>query len=286
MRNTSSAHFAAAMALAFLPVAVAQSPATASNAKYPPIPRTADGKPDLTGVWQGGSNRVGTWEEANNAPGIGGTGAAAPAPAPASPSVTNRPPAPAREPAPYQPWAAAKVLEFFNRRGIDDPDAYCIPPGVPRITTFGLFPMQFVQTPQTVVILFEVYHVFRIIPINAKHPDDLEPSYMGDSVGHWEGDTLVVDVTGFNDKTWLGPTGTFHTEALHVTERYTRVDYNTINYDVTMEDPNVLTKPWNTHSTIMLRNGTRLREYECSENNADMERYEKLLKDDSVFRRK
>ena len=86
-------------------------------------------------------------------------------------------------------------------------------------------------------------------------PDDLEPSYMGDSVGHWEGDTLVVDVTGFNDKTWLGPTGTFHTEALHVTERYTRVDYNTINYDVTMEDPNVLTKPWNTHSTIMLRPG-------------------------------
>ena len=274
------------MALAFLPVAVAQRPATASNAKYPPIPRTVDGKPDLTGVWQGGSNRVGTWEEANNGPGIGGTGAATPARAPASPSVTNRPPAPAREPAPYQPRAAAKVLEFFNRRGIDDPEASCAAPGVPRITTIGLFPMQIVQTPQTVVMLFEVFHVFRIIPMNAKHPDDLEPSYMGDSVGHWEGDTLVVDVTGFNDKTWLGPTGTFHTEALHVTERYTRVDYNTINYDVTMEDPNVLTKPWNTHSTIMLRNGTRLREYECAENNADMERYEKLLKDDSVFRRK
>jgi hypothetical protein len=273
MRNS---HIVAAMALAATLVA-------AQN-KYSPVPRMADGKPDLTGVWQGGSNRVGTWEEANSGTGLGGNGQAAPAPA--SPSPANRPPAVARELAPYQPWAAAKVLEFFNRRGIDDPDAYCAPPGVPRITTFGLFPMQIVQTPQAVFILYEVYHVFRIIPLNAKHPDDLEPSYMGDSMGRWEGDTLVVDVTGFNDKTWLGPTGTFHTEALHVTERYTRVDYNTINYDVTMEDPNVLTKPWNTHNTIMLRTGTRLREYECSENNADMERYEKLLKDDSVFRRK
>ena len=241
----------------------------------PPIPRTSDGKPDMTGVWQGGSNRVGTWEEANS-------------PAAGAEFGTGRggTPLPPREPPPYQPWAAKKVLEFYNRRGIDDPEAHCLAPGVPRITTIGLFPMEIVQTPKKVIMLYEVFSVFRVIPIDAKHPDDLEPSYMGDSVGHWEGDTLVVDVTSFNDKTWLGPVGSFHTEALHVTERYTRVDYNTIRYDVTMEDPNVFTKPWNTHSTIMLRPGTRLREYECSENNADMERYEKLLKDDSVFRRK
>jgi hypothetical protein len=241
----------------------------------PPIPRTSDGKPDMTGVWQGGSNRVGTWEEANS-------------PAAGAEFGTGRggTPLPPREPPPYQPWAAKKVLEFYNRRGIDDPEAHCLAPGVPRITTIGLFPMEIVQTPKRVIMLYEVFSVFRVIPIDAKHPDDLEPSYMGDSVGHWEGDTLVVDVTSFNDKTWLGPVGSFHTEALHVTERYTRVDYNTIRYDVTMEDPNVFTKPWNTHSTIMLRPGTRLREYECSENNADMERYEKLLKDDSVFRRK
>jgi hypothetical protein len=268
--KSSIAWVGAAMALALLPAA-----GTAQ-----PIPRTADGRPDLTGVWQGGSNRPGTWEEANSGGPLGGTPGAAPTPA------VKRPPGPAREPAPYQPWAAKKVLEFYNRRGIDDPEAHCVAPGVPRITTIGLFPMQIVQTPKTVVMLFEVFHVFRVIPIDAKHPDDLEPSYMGDSVGHWDGDTLVVDVTGFNDKTWLGPTGSFHSEALHVTERYTRVDYNTINYDVTMEDPNVFTKPWHTHSTIMLRTGTRLREYECAENNADMERYEQLLKDDSVFRRK
>jgi hypothetical protein len=254
--------------------------ASVALAQTRPVPRASDGKPDLTGVWQGGSNRVGTWEEANS-PAAGaefgaGRGKAAP-------KGIQLPP---REPPPYQPWAAKKVLEFYNRRGIDDPEARCVAPGVPRITTIGLFPMEILQTPKKIAMLYEVFSVFRSIPIDAKHPDDLEPSYMGDSVGHWDGDTLVVDVTSFNDKTWLGPVGSFHTEALHVVERYTRVDYNTIRYDVTMEDPNVFTKPWNTHSTIMLRNGTRLREYECSENNEDMQRYEKLLKDDSVFRRK
>ncbi len=213
-------------------LALAACAVAGAQTKYPPVPRTADGKPDFTGVWQGGSNRIGSWEEANSGGGLGGIPTNAPVPAAAAPV----PPRTAPEPPPYQDWAAKKVLEFYNRRGIDDPDARCIPPGIPRIETFGLFPMQFVQTPQTIVILYEVYHVFRTIPLNAKHPDDLEPSYMGDSVGHWEGNTLVVDVTGFNDKTWLGPVGSFHSEALHVTERFTRVDYNTINYEATIED--------------------------------------------------
>ena len=122
-------------------------------------------------------------------------------------------------------------------------------------------------------------NTFRVIALNARHADDLLPSYMGDSVGHWEGDTLVVDVTGFNDKTWLAGTGTFHSEALHITERYTRVDKDQINYEVTMEDPKVLTKPWTLRSTIMLREGTRLEEYVCVENNIDLLNYEKLLKE-------
>jgi hypothetical protein len=193
---------------------------------------------------------------------------------------------PVRELAPYQPWAAAKVLESFNRRAIDDPTAYCLAPGVPRVTSVGLFPMQIVQTPQTIVMMYEYLNVFRPIAMNAKHPEDLEPSFMGNSAGHWEGDTLVVDVTGFNDKTWLIGAGTFHTEALHVTERYTRTDRDTINYEATMVDPNVLTKPWVYRTTIMLREGTRLREYECEENNLDRGRYEQLLKDESLFRRK
>jgi hypothetical protein len=226
-------------------------------------------------VWQGGSTRRGSWEEANGGTGVGGTGRD-----PSAPVVLSSNDRPAgREGAPYQPWAAKKVLESFNRRGIDDPTAQCLPGGIPRSVTLGLFPQQIVQTPNQIVILYEYMNVHRVIPLNAKHPDDLIPSYMGHSVGHWEGDTLVVDVIGFNDKTWLAGTGTFHSDALHITERYTRVDKDQINYDVTMEDPNVLTKPWTLHSTIMLREGTRLEEYVCAENNLDPARYEKLLKD-------
>jgi hypothetical protein len=248
---------------------------------YPPpvspnVPRAKDGHPDLTGVWQGGSDRIGTWEDTNSGDGpLGESG-------PITPYAIKGPqPKP-----PYQPWAAAKVVEAYNRRGIDEPMVRCLPPGTPRTTLMGLFPMQIVQTPKTVVLLFEVFHVFRIIPIDAKHPDDLEPSFMGDSVGHWEGDTLVVDVTGFNDKTWLSGTGTIHSEKLHVVEKFTRVDENTIVYEDTVEDPVVLTGPWTRHGTLMLRPGTRIREYECVENNQDVQRYEELLKDPSTFMRK
>jgi hypothetical protein len=245
------------------------------------VPRAANGKPDLTGVWQGGSNRPGSWEDANSGLGVGGTGRDASAPA--APSSNDRPAG--REGAPYQPWAAQKVLEAFNRRGIDDPTALCLPPGLPRTAILGLFPQQIIQTPQQVVILYEYMSVFRVIPLNAKHPDDLIPAYMGDSVGHWEGDTLVVDVTGFNDKTWLSGAGTFHSDELHITERYTRVDKDQINYEVTMEDPKVLAKPWILHSTMMLREGTRLQEYVCAENNLDPAQYERLLKDGVSFQR-
>ena len=237
------------------------------------VPLASDGKPNLTGVWQGGNNRRGTWDEANSGLGVGGTGRDLAAPANlGSQQVIS-------EPAPYQPWAAKKVLESFNKRGIDDPAALCLPPGLPRLAITGLFPQQIIQTPQQIVILYEYMNVFRVIPLNAKHHADLVPTYLGDSVGHWEGDTLVVDVIGFNDKTWLTGTGTFHSEALHLTERYTRVDKDQINYDVTIEDPNVLTRPWTVHSTIMLREGTRVQEYVCAENNLDPGRYEKLLKD-------
>ena len=113
------------------------------------VPRTPDGKPDLTGVWQGGSTQRGTWEEANAGLGVGGTGQDPSAPA--NPSSSERPAG--AEAAPYQPWAAKKVLEAFNRRGIDDPTALCLPPGLPRANNVSLFPIQIVQTPQQVVIL-------------------------------------------------------------------------------------------------------------------------------------
>jgi len=245
------------------------------------IPRASDGKPDLTGVWQGGSTQRGSWEQANGGVGVGGSGRDPSAPVALS---SNDRPA-NREGAPYQPWAAQKVLEAFNRRGIDDPTSQCLPAGLPRTVMLGLFPQQIVQTPTQIIMLYEYMNVFRVIPLNAKHPDDIIPSYTGNSVGRWDGDTLVVDVTGFNDKTWLAGTGTFHTDALHVTERFTRVDKDQINYEVTMEDPNVLTKPWTLRSTLMLREGTRLEEYVCAENNIDPDRYEKLLKEGVKFTR-
>ena len=264
------------MGAACLPVSLSAQARTRANA----APRTADGKPDLTGVWQGGTNVRGSWEEANSGLGLGGNGTNPEAPG--LRSASERPPG---DYAPYQPWAAQKVLEYYKRRGIDDTTVLCMPPGPTRAATQGLFPIQFVQTPKQIIVLYEYMNVFRIIPLNAKHPDDLTPTYMGDSVGHWEGDTLVVDVVGFNDRTWLQGTGTFHTEALHVTERFTRVDKGQINYEATMEDPNVFTKPWTIRSTIMLRDGTRVREAVCAENNVDPARFEKYQREGVNFTR-
>jgi len=243
------------------------------------VPRTADGKPDLTGVWQGGNGRRGTWEEANSGLGVGGTGVDPSAPAnPASQEVI-------KDQAPYQPWAAKRVLESFNRRGIDDPATLCLPLGIPRISIVGLFPMQIVQTPTQIIMLYEYMSVYRVIPIGTEHPDDILSTYMGDAVAHWDDDTLVVDVVGFNDKTWLTGTGTFHTDKLHVTERYTRVDKDQINYVVTMDDPGVFTEPWTIHTTLMHREGTRLQEYVCAENNQEAGALEKILREGVPYRR-
>ncbi len=269
---------------AFLPASLAAqtaAPGAALASAKSSVPRASDGKPDLTGVWQAGSTARGSWEEANSGTGLGGTGKN-----PSAPAVLSASDRPATaEKAPYQPWAAQRVLESYKNRGVDDPAVNCLPPGVPRTSILGLYPTQIVQTPQQIVILYEQMHEHRIIPLNAKHPDDLVPAYMGDSVGHWEGDTLVVDVTGFNDRTWLVGTGTFHSDALHVTERYTRVDKDQINYDITMEDPNVLTKPWIMHTNLMLREGTRLQEYVCAENNLAPAFYERIEKNGVNFRR-
>ena len=250
----------AAAALLVLPgitpaQAAKQPPEQAAAATKPdsvPVPRTADGHPDLSGVWE--STTLGITLEAGRAPGqpiapIGRMGMTRP---------------------PYQPWAAAKQKEFADRKGIDDPMTRCLPVGVPRITIQPM-PFQIVQTSGRVVILYEYFSLFRVIPTDGSpHPDDAFPSFMGDSVAHWEGDTLVVDVNGFNDKTWLMGVGTFHSEDLHVTEKFTRTDYNTISYDAVMEDDKVFTAPWSFHAKLILRPGERLLEFACMENNEDM----------------
>jgi len=146
------------------------------------------------------------------------------------------------------------------------------------ISGVGLFPIQFVQTPTHVIILYEYLWTHRVIPIGGKHPEDMSPSFMGDSVGRWEGNTFVVDVVGFKPGGWLTG-GLVTSDALHLTERYTRVDRDQLNYEVTIEDPKVLTKPFTQRTTLMLREGARLREYSCAENNMDPGVYEKMLKD-------
>jgi hypothetical protein len=230
------------------------------------VPRAPDGKPDLTGVWQPDSDQPGTWEEANQGVGV------------PEPGTGHR--ARKAEPIPYQPWAAQKVLESYNRRNIDNPVARCIPQL--DLGAGGLYPNQFVQTPQAIVILIESRHVFRLIPLNTNHPDDLDPSYLGDSVGHWEGDTLVVDVTGFKEQL---AGSEIHTEAWHIVEHFTRVDYNTIHYEATLEDPKALTRPWHITSKYMLRPGTRLQEHVCEENNQDPAHFEQLSKDGLIKRK-
>jgi hypothetical protein len=249
-------------------------------APKPPVPRAADGKPDLSGVWQGGG-------ASGLAFAVGSENAKAARPGDAAvasaPAAVVRP----RMTPPYQDWMLPKVKEIRDRRNIDDPSARCLLVGVPRITNEPL-PIKIIQTKDEITFLYETFHAFRVIPTDGrKHPDDMDPSFMGDSVAHWEGDTLVVDVTGFNDKTWVGVGGaTLHTEALHVMERYTRVDYDTITYEVTIDDPKAFTKSWSPPPTFLsLRPGERLHEYECIENNEDIVRFEQLLKNESLFRR-
>lgn len=242
----------------------AQAPAK-PVANKPPVPKTADGKPDFNGVWQGGSLSFAVGEANAAALGAAGGGRVAPA----------KP-----EPMPYTEAAQKTRQGYLDRRGIDDPMARCLMVGVPRITTMPM-PFQITQTKDQVLFLYEAFHAFRIAPFNKPHPDDGEPSFMGDSVASWDGDTLVLDVVGFNDKTWLGGVGTIHSEKLHVTERFTRVDYDTIVYEVKMEDPVVFTKPYNQRATIRLRANDRVREYECGENNEDIVRFEEILKSKS-----
>jgi hypothetical protein len=243
----------------------AQPAGSAAKAADKPVPRV-NGKPDLSGTWIPGSTLL-LFE-----------GEESVAAARAYDTAHGRAAPPPPEPPPYKPDAEKQRQYYLARRGIDDPMARCLLSGVPRIM-FRPLPFEIVQLPNRVLILYEIHHAFRIIPTDGTpHPDDLEPSYLGDSIGHWEGDTLVVDVTGFNDKSWLQGVGTVHSEQLRVTERYTRDTFETIRYEVTIEDPETLTKPWHMQDTMRLRPEERLREYECIESNEDIGRFEELLK--------
>lgn len=153
--------------------------------------------------------------------------------------VNNRAAAPNKPE--YKPELLAKVKELSDKQGVLDPAFYCKPQGVPRMGP----PSQIIQTPGQVVFLYGASNLFRIVPTDGRpHRADADPSYMGDSIGRFQGaDTLIVDVTNFNDDTWLGSDGYFHSEKMHVVEKLTRQG-DVLTYQATVEDPDVLAKPW------------------------------------------
>lgn len=164
----------------------------------------------------------------------------------------------------FQPGAEAA---FRNHKGEDDPTGFCLPPGVPRALG-APFPIEILQDATTVTILYEYMHLFRRIPTDGRmHEKDLDPTFMGDSVGRWDGDTLIVDVVGFNDRTWLDTEGHQHSDALHVVERFRRTGPDAMAYEVTIEDPKTYRQPWTSARTLTRHPEWTLKEYVCEENN-------------------
>jgi hypothetical protein len=167
------------------------------------------------------------------------------------------------------------ALELFNQRvtsnSKDDPEAQCLPVGVPRYM-FDPYAFEMVQTPKQVMFLFEGdNYLWRTVPLRPglEHPKDVNPTWMGDAVGRYEKDTLVVDVVGFNGKAWLDQAGHPQTPQAHLTERYTRTDSLTLKYEVTIDDPGAYSKPWTATNTVNWRPGFQLMEFICHENEKD-----------------
>ena len=208
----------------------------------------AAAKPDFSGIWQVVNSAAWNVEDHSASPGV-----------PAGQGVVDG------GTIPYLPAALATRNENFRNRATADPEAKCDLLGVPRIM-YANFPFQIIQTPDQLTMLFEWTHATRYIYTNGTaHPAGHIDWWMGDSRGHWDGSTLVVDVIDFGPETWLDRAGNYHSDALHVVERYTLLDADHINYEVTLEDPKVYARPW-TMSMILYRHREKnfqLLEYEC-----------------------
>jgi hypothetical protein len=180
---------------------------------------------------------------------------------------------------PFLPWS--EKLHAYNRSNsvMYDPEGFCLPPGGPRAFATP-YPAQFIQQKDRIVVIFEGgAHVWRQIFMDGRsHPpaDELTPTYFGDSIGHWEGDTLVVDTIGYNEKSWIDYNGHNHTDQLHTVERITRPNRDTLHYEATIMDPGAYSKPWTVAWDIKWSEGQELAEYICQENN----KYLLALKDE------
>ena len=236
-------------------------PAVSANAQN--LPRTESGKPDLQGIWMVGNSAFANIEDHGARYGL-----------PAGLGVVEG------GALPYRPEALVQRDANFATRAVSDPYNRCFFPGVPRIMYLD-FPFQIFQTDEHVAITFEWNQVFRLIYTNGEPAlyDGIE-SWMGNSRGRWEGDELIVTVKDFNDRSWLDSSGNFHSTAMQLTERYRMLDADTIEYEVTVEDPEVFTRPWVMHMNLHRQTDReRLLEYQCqaelSELNGDFERDER-----------
>ncbi len=230
---------------------VAQAPATARPAAQPrrtapAIPRTANGKPNLQGIWQVRNAAAADLQDHAARRGM----------RPGTSVVEGGE-------IPYQPWAAKQKAENYAARETADPFTKCYLPGVPRIMYLD-HPFQIFQTPTQIAMTFEWSHVFRVVHVDGSRHQDGIDFWMGDSRGRWEGDTLVVEVTNHNDRTWFDHAGNFHSAQMRLVERYTLVDADTLRYEVTVEDPKVFTRPWKISMPLhRQKDMPRVLEYHC-----------------------
>ncbi len=247
------------------PAALSQTPA------YIP-PRTPDGKPDLNGVWQA-LNTANYDLQAHSARPAMALRAGPAGPIPAAPVLALG--AVGAVPAglgvvegdeiPYQPWAAAKRRENADNWLTADPEIKCYLPGVPR-ATYMPFPFQIFQNDRFILIAYEYASAVRNVYLSDPGPPPID-SWMGQSVGRWEGDTLVITVTGFNGQAWFDRAGNFASEALRVVERYTRTGPDHLSYEAMIEDPKVFTRAWKISMPLYRRveRHARLHEFKCVE---------------------
>ena len=205
-----------------------------------PAPRTADGRPDLSGIWLNENRRV------------------------------NENLAPDGAEVPMLPWAADLYRHRQQTMGYDRPMTRCMPHGVPDAVT-SPYPFKFIQTPGVTLILYEEFHKYRQIHTDGRAlPVDPDPAYYGYSVGHWDGETFVVDTAGFKEGSWLDNGGHPHTEALRISERFRRINFGRLQLDVTVDDPNAYSRPWKSDTfRFVLQPDTEILEHLC-ENNRDL----------------
>jgi hypothetical protein len=244
-----------AISIPVLP-AVAQTTAAQTPA-YKPV-RTADGKPDLNGIWQ--AMNTANWDIQAHASSAGPVSAlAADFAVPPGIGVVEG------NEIPYLPAALEQKKKNLANRFADDPEVKCYLPGVPR-AEYMPYPFQIIQSPKTVMFTYEYDSAVRVVNITAPTPAPVD-SWMGWSAGKWEGDTLVIDVTGQNGKTWFDRAGNFHSASLHVVERFTPRSADTLMYEATIEDPKVFSKPWKISMPLYrhVEKNAQLLEFKCVE---------------------